>query len=97
MSILEGLRPWKPVSSFAARQLEIFRSRHKPGQKVKGSIVGYQGDKMAWVRIQGQDLLAQVYSRPPENQEVVFLIERLQPQVVLKEQRTDSSRVNLYI
>jgi hypothetical protein len=97
MRFLEDLRAWSSSSDFAARQLEIFRNRHRPGQKVKGRIVGYQGSKMAWVRIQGLDLLAQVYSRPVENQEVVFRIERLQPQVVLKEQSTDSSGVNLYI
>lgn len=86
-----------PGRASAAKQLARFRSRHRPGQQVKGRIVGYQGRKMARVRIQDQEFLAYVCSNPPEGQELTFLIESLQPQVVLKEQSPGSRKVNLYI
>ncbi len=85
------------LSGSAVRQLERFRSMHRPGQKVKGRIISYQDSRTAWVRIQGQDLLAYLYSNPPEGREVTFLIEKLHPQVVLKEQNPDGPAVNIDI
>jgi hypothetical protein len=62
-----------------------FRSRHRPGQKVRGVLVKNLPDSMAWVDIDGERLLAQLETARPEGSRLLFLIQQLVPQIVLKE------------
>ena len=62
-----------------------FRQGRRPGQKVRGLVLRYLASGLALVRIEGQELLAQIQSEPPPGVELLFLIERLTPDIVLKE------------
>ncbi len=98
MGIIDMLNPlWERQESRAARDLQRFRKKHCPGQQVQGRIVKYQGHRLAWVSLQGFDLLAYLQTSPPEGKEVWFNIEQLYPQVVLKEQAYRNPGVNVYI
>jgi len=62
-----------------------FRSRHRPGQKVRGILLKNLPDSMAWVDIDGEQLLAQLETVRPEGSRLLFLIQQLVPRIILKE------------
>ena len=62
-----------------------FRNRHRPGQKVSGVLVKNLPDSMAWVDIDGERLLAQLESPRTEGSRLLFLVQQLVPQIILKE------------
>lgn len=62
-----------------------FRQGRRPGQKVRGKLVKWVSDGMAWILIDGHPLLAQLQSRPPEGSVLTFIIKQLSPEIVLKE------------
>ena len=62
-----------------------FRSRHRRGQKVRGILVKNLPDSMAWVDIDGERLLAQLESPRTEGSRLLFLVQQLVPQIILKE------------
>jgi hypothetical protein len=62
-----------------------FRSRHRPGQKVRGILLKNLPDSMAWVDIDGERLLAQLETARPEGSRLLFLIQQLVPRIILKE------------
>lgn len=62
-----------------------FRRKHRPGQKVRGLLLKNLPDSMAWVDIDGDRLLAQLESAHPEGARLLFLVQKLTPQIVLKE------------
>lgn len=62
-----------------------FRQGRRPGQKVRGKLVRWVSDGMAWILIDGHHLLAQLQSRPPEGSVLTFIIKQLSPEIVLKE------------
>ncbi|MFH1913084.1 MAG: hypothetical protein ABIK45_02255 [Pseudomonadota bacterium] len=66
------------------RSTQFRRGRH-PGQKVRGTLVKWVSESMAWVLIDGHHLLAQLQTRPPEGAQLLFLITRLEPDIVLRE------------
>jgi hypothetical protein len=67
-----------------------FRSRHRPGQKVRGILVKNLPESMAWVDIDGERLLAQLETARPEGSRLLFLIQQLVPQIILKELTGDA-------
>lgn len=67
------------------RRSAQFRQGRRPGQKVRGTLVKWVSEGMAWVLIDGHHLLAQLQTRPPEGAQLLFLITRLEPDIVLKE------------
>jgi hypothetical protein len=62
-----------------------FRRKHRVGQKVRGLLLKNLPDAMAWVDIDGDRLLAQLESAHPEGSRLFFLVQKLTPQIVLKE------------
>jgi hypothetical protein len=62
-----------------------FRQGRRPGQKVRGKLVRWVSDGMAWILIDGHHLLAQLQSRPPQGSFLTFVIKQLSPEIVLKE------------
>lgn len=62
-----------------------FRNRHRPGQKVRGMLIKNLPDSLAWVDIDGERLLAQLESPRPEGSRLLFLVQQLIPQIILKE------------
>ncbi len=64
---------------------DSFRHKHHLGQKVKGTILKYISDDMAWISIDGNKLLAQLKSTHQVGSRLTFLIKQLVPDIVLKE------------
>lgn len=62
-----------------------FRHGRRPGQKVRGRLLKWVSEDMAWVEIEGHKLLAQLQSRPPIGALLTFVIKQLKPEIVLKE------------
>ncbi|QJB57954.1 hypothetical protein [Pseudodesulfovibrio sp. zrk46] len=64
---------------------ESFKRGRKRGQKVRGTILKWVSEDMAWVEIDGHRLLAQLHSHPPVGSRLTFLIIQLTPEIILKE------------
>lgn len=64
---------------------DSFKHGRKPGQKVRGTILKWVSEDMAWVEIDGHRLLAQLKSKPPVGAQLTFLIKQLSPEIILKE------------
>lgn len=64
---------------------ERFRKGHRPGQKVRGVIVEWRTEELAWVEIDGHGLLARVSRDSLLGRERTFLIVRLTPEIMLRE------------
>ena len=62
-----------------------FRQGRRPGQKVRGKLLKWVSEDMAWVDIEGHKLLAKLQSRPPIGTLLTFVIKQLRPEIVLKE------------
>lgn len=64
---------------------DSFKKDHQSGQKVRGTLLKWVSEDMAWVNIDGHKLLAQLQSRPPVGASLTFIIKQLQPEIILKE------------
>lgn len=62
-----------------------FKKGRRIGQKVRGTLIKWVSEDMAWVNIDGHRLLAQLQSRPPVGARLTFVIKQLQPNIILKE------------
>ncbi len=67
-----------------ARQA-AFRRRHRPGQKVRARMLRAEGPDLAWVAMEGQELLARVSPLPPPGAPLLFLIVSLEPEIRLQD------------
>ena len=61
-----------------------FRRSHQVGQVVRGRLVGWEAQGMAWVRFDGQPLLARLPAETPIGALLTFVITALAPDIVLK-------------
>jgi hypothetical protein len=64
---------------------EEFRARHKPGDRVSGRVLERPENGLAWIDFQGLPLLARILSSVIPGQRVLFLIESLHPEILLKQ------------
>lgn len=64
---------------------ESFKRGKRLGQKVRGTLLKWVSQDMAWVEIDGQKLLAQLHSKPPVGARLTFIIKQLSPEIILKE------------
>jgi hypothetical protein len=80
-----------------SQRSERFRKAHRPGQKVRGVILEWQSDDLAWVEIDGHRLLAQVARNSALGLERAFLVVRLDPEIVLKEISAKASGLNVMV
>lgn len=62
-----------------------FKKGRRKGQKVRGTLLKWVSDDMAWVEIEGHKLLAQLASKPPVGAQLTFIIKQLVPDIILKE------------
>lgn len=82
--------PFSGRGSSGGDRARIFRNRHRVGERVKGRLLrweqpGQAWPNLAWIDIQGQELLAQIHSQPEPGQILVFLVVQLYPDIVLQE------------
>ena len=61
-----------------------FRKSHQVGAVVRGRLTGWEAQGLAWVRIDGQPLLARLPAETPVGAKLVFAITALTPEIVLK-------------
>ena len=66
-------------SSFNRRQgnkqgARSFARRHRPGDIVRGRVAAIENNKMAWIVIDGDQLLASIASNPRPGQELYFKV-----------------------
>jgi len=64
---------------------DSFKQGRKPGQKIRGTIIEWISEDMAWVDIEGHRLLAQLKSKPSIGTQLIFLVVQLNPDIILKE------------
>jgi len=64
---------------------DSFRQKHRQGQKVRGTLLKRVSNDMAWVSIDGDNLLAQLQSTHREGTRLTFIIQQLVPDIILKE------------
>ncbi|MBI9079150.1 MAG: hypothetical protein JEY79_05355 [Pseudodesulfovibrio sp.] len=64
---------------------DSFRKKHRLGKKVKGVLLKRVSNDMAWVSIDGDNLLAQLHSAHQEGARLTFIIKQLVPDIILKE------------
>lgn len=62
-----------------------FRRNRRAGETVRGKLLGFEASGLAWVRIEGQELLARVNANAQPGQIMRFLIVSLTPDIILKE------------
>ena len=71
--------PWEALARQAA-----FRSHHKVGQKVRARFLREEGG-LAWVSVDGQELLARVAQMPAPGAVLLFLVKSLEPDIQLQD------------
>ena len=76
---------------------EQFRKAHRAGQKVRGMVMQWHSDSLAWVEIDGHRLLARVSRDSALGRERRFLIESLDPEIVLRELRGGSRGLDVVV
>ena len=64
---------------------EYFRNRHRPGDRVRGTILGYEAPGLAWVEIEDHHLLARIGPGGLAGERRFFRIVTLYPDIVLKD------------
>lgn len=64
---------------------DSFKKGRKVEDKVRGTLLKWVSDDMAWVNIEGHKLLAQLNSKPQVGSILTFVIKQLSPSIVLKE------------
>lgn len=80
-----------------ADRTAFLRRRFREGDRCNGTVVRYIGPSQAVIEIEGRRVVAWMQTAPPAGREVVFIVERLEPAVVLKECPTDRPGLNVYI
>ena len=66
-------------------RVESFRRRHRLGERLPGRLLRWAGPGMAWVEVDGQELLARLDAGPEPGAELLFQVRRLVPDIVLQE------------
>ncbi|GAB6038856.1 hypothetical protein JCM15519_34150 [Fundidesulfovibrio butyratiphilus] len=80
-----------------SRRRENFRRSHRAGQRVRGRILEWRGQDLAWVEIDGHGLLAQVARNSTLGLERRFLIVSLEPEIVLRELTMQEGRFDIHV
>lgn len=79
------------------RRRDNFRRTHRAGQRVRGRILEWRGQDLAWVEIDGHGLMAQVTRNSALGLERSFLIVSLDPEIVLRELTGQQGRFDIHV
>lgn len=79
------------------KRTRAFQRRHQVGDEVEGVVLRLLGDRQALLEIDNQKMVALLQSFPPEGQLVRFTVTQLHPCIILKEQASGASGLNVYI
>lgn len=75
----------------SAGRAAAFRRAHHVGQILHGKVLRWVRGGMAWVHVGGQELLAQLQTKPEAGVPLRFLVEQLVPDIILKEVDGDAT------
>lgn len=75
----------------SAGRAAAFRRSHHVGQILHGKVLRWVRGGMAWVHVGGQELLAQLQTKPEAGVPLRFLVEQLVPDIILKEVDGDAA------
>lgn len=64
---------------------QTFRRKQRVGDRVRGTMLGWESPGLAWVEISGVRLLAALESGPEPGAPLTFLVKALEPDIVLQE------------
>jgi|GEM_PF-747666 len=79
------IRGFGSKTGSGADRAEAFRQKYRIGERLYGRIVQWESPGLAWVDFKGQELLAQIHSRPSPGQTLLFQVLKLYPHIVLQE------------
>ncbi len=68
----------------AAARRKAFRKQRRVGDVVHGRLLRAESDELAWVDVEGQELLAAIPSPPAPGTRLIFLVKQLEPDIVLQ-------------
>ncbi|MCJ2164036.1 MULTISPECIES: hypothetical protein [unclassified Pseudodesulfovibrio] len=71
--------------SGSGRRSDSFRRKYRLGQKIRGILLKNLPNSMAWVEIDDIRLLAQIEARHQEGSHLLFIVNQLTPDIILKE------------
>lgn len=74
-----------PTQGKSAGRIEAFRRSHSVGECISGRMLRWEGKGLGLVNIQGREMTALIASTPAPGQVLHFLVERLYPEIVLRE------------
>lgn len=76
---------WGSGPKGGRERADVFRRRHRPGERVTGRVLRRDGPGEAWVDFEGVELLASIQSDPAPGSVLLFTILRLEPDILLQE------------
>ncbi len=76
-------------SNSASSRIGVFRKKYKIGEVLHGRLLKWENQKLGWIEVDDQTLLANISSSPTPGDSLVFLVEQLYPDIILKEISAD--------
>ncbi|WP_031483847.1 hypothetical protein [Maridesulfovibrio frigidus] len=76
-------------SNSGSSRIDIFRKKYKVGEVLHGRLLKWENQKLGWVEVNDQTLLANISSSPNPGDSLIFLVEQLYPDIILKEISAD--------
>ena len=80
-----GSRQFHSGGKGSSERSTIFRKRYKVGQIIQGVLLKWEQQKLGWVQIEDQKLLANILSFPSTGDTLTFIVQQLYPDILLKE------------
>ncbi|OEU71517.1 MAG: hypothetical protein BA863_07870 [Desulfovibrio sp. S3730MH75] len=76
-------------SNSGSSRIAVFRKKYKVGEVLHGRLLKWEKQKLGWVEVNDQTLLANISSSPTPGDSLIFLVEQLYPDIILKEISAD--------
>ncbi|CCO24963.1 hypothetical protein [Maridesulfovibrio hydrothermalis] len=89
-----GGRQFKGGSGDSSERSAIFRKSYKVGEIIQGILLKWEHEKLGWVQIEDQKLLANIQTSPSPGDTLIFLVQQLYPDIILKELSRDDLNAN---
>lgn len=80
-----GGRQYQGGNSGSTARTALFRRRYKVGQTLQGTLIKWERQKLGWVQIDDQRLLANITTSPSPGDMLTFVVQQLYPDIILKE------------
>ncbi len=78
-------------NSKSSSRAAAFRNKYSVGEILKGKLLKWERNKLGWVQINSQSLLANISSSPEPGAVLTFIVQQLYPDIILKEINSSES------